>query len=148
MLILSQLESDPSNFMEIRQLSFLSCASHRIRPAVVKLGELLSYIKGCTDGWSGHTSPKLKSSKDNSNYLVREKVNVHMCVYFVCASLRVYIMLMKMSMQCYLGTLTFFCNDDCPAGRWAIIIILGGWQVPSADVLGSWTVQPSVLSTY
>ena len=78
MLILCQLESDPSNFMEIRQPSFFSCASQRIRLAVVKLGELLSYVKGYPDGWFRHTCLCFLEGL----YSVDENVNVVLSRHF------------------------------------------------------------------
>lgn len=91
MLILSQLESDSSNFMEVKQPSSLPCASQRIYPTIVKLDELLSYTKRCPDVWSRHVSLKLKSDKDNSNYLVTKKVSVYMCACTLFVLLREFI---------------------------------------------------------
>ena len=41
-----------------------------------------------------------------------------------------------------------FYNDDCPQDSWAIILVKGGWLVPSAGMLRSQTMQLSVYLAY
>ena len=84
LLILSQSESGLSNLMEVRQLSSLLCAFRRVRLAIIKLGGFFSYTKGCPDRWFGHAPPKLKSSKNNSSFLVGESQCVYACVPRLC----------------------------------------------------------------
>lgn len=48
----------------------------------MKLGGLLSYIKGCSDGWFRHAPLKLKSDENNSSCLVEE--SEYACVPYLC----------------------------------------------------------------
>ena len=101
----------------------------QVRLASLESDILLPYIEWCSDRWSGHVPPKLKSeiNEDNSNYFLGDNERV----YLVCAFWGVYIELMEPSLS---------CNDDCVdcqlrycSINWAIISSKGGWLVPSAN---------------
>lgn len=60
-LILSQLESGPSNLAKVKQPFSLFCVFWRIRLTRMEYDGFFCYTKGCPDGWSKHTPPKFKS---------------------------------------------------------------------------------------
>ena len=90
------------------------------------MGELLSCIEGCPDWWSGYALPKFKSNKDSSNCSVRESqyvtayvLHLYFLEGFYSAEESITVVLTK--------PFDFLYNDDCFAGDWVIIILLGGW---------------------
>ena len=113
LLMLSQLESSLSSFVEVRQTSSLLRVSWKVCPTVLEPNGLLFYTKGCPDQWSGHAPSKIKSNKSSSNYFMRESE----CMY------------VRIPCSCFLkglykvdDTITVVltmhsdpsCNDDCP----------------------------------
>ena len=111
MLKLSQLELGPSSLTEVRRTSSLLRTSWRVCSVVLELNGLLSYIKGCLNGWSEHTPLKLKSNKSNSNYFVGKNRHICVCVPCSCFLKGLYRVVdtVVLTMHSY-----SFCNDDCP----------------------------------
>ena len=70
-----QLESDLSKLIEVRQSSFILCASPSFCLTVSRLDELSTCTKEYPNRWSRHTPPKLKSNRDSLNYS-REIMNM------------------------------------------------------------------------
>ena len=101
-------------FLIIKILSslFYWCSANqiRVRLASLELDGLLSYTKGCTGRWFGHTSSKLKlaSNKDVSNYFEW----LYTLVAFSCFSRGYYrangIIAIALMLHSYL-----FCGNDC-----------------------------------
>ena len=143
LLSLSQQDWGPSRFAEARWTCPLLCAFWRIILATLKLGDLLSYIKGCSNGRSKHVLRNLRQIKV-ALIILWERMSICVPVPGLCFLEGLYRTDDIVTIVSTKHPLTFFYNDNRPKGCKAIIMVKGSWQVTILDYI---VVCPINLST-